>query len=85
MKSRFLPPNYKQTLYNQYHNCRQGARTFADYIEKFHRLGARTNLMENEKHLIVWFVGGLRFDIKEKVKLQPFLNAYPKKNDGGYS
>ena len=28
--------------------------------------------MENE-HLIGWFVGGLRFDIKENVKLQPFL------------
>ncbi|KAA0066332.1 uncharacterized protein E5676_scaffold602G001230 [Cucumis melo var. makuwa] len=35
--------------------------------------GARMNLMENEQHLIAWFVGGLRFDIKEKVKLQPFL------------
>ena len=74
MKTRFLPPNYEQTLYNQYHNCRQGARTVADYIAEFHRLGARTNLMENEQHLTARFVRGLRFDIKEKVKLQPFLN-----------
>ena len=74
MKTRFLPFNYEQTLYNQYHNCWQGARIVADYIEEFHRLGARTNLMENEQHLIARFVGGLRFDIKEKVKLQPFLN-----------
>ena len=74
MKVRFLPPNYEQTLYNQYQNCQQGSRTVADYIEEFHRLGARTNLMENEQHLIARFVGGLRFDIKEKVRLRPFLN-----------
>lgn len=29
--------------------------------------------MENEQHLIAWFVGELRFDVKETVKLQPFL------------
>ncbi|KAA0054966.1 transposon Ty3-I Gag-Pol polyprotein isoform X1 [Cucumis melo var. makuwa] len=72
MKQRFVPPNYEQTLYTQYQNCRQGMRKTAEYIEEFHRLGGRTNLMEGEKHLISWFVGGLRFDLKEKVKLQPF-------------
>lgn len=35
--------------------------------------GHKTNLVENEQHLIARFVRGLRFDIKEKVKLQPFL------------
>ena len=65
LKARFLPPNYEQTLYNQYQNCRQGVCSVADYIEEFHRLSARTNLSENEKHQIVRFVGGLQFDIKE--------------------
>ena len=72
LKARFLPPNYEQTLYNQYQNCRQDTRSVVDYIEEFHRLSARTNLSENERHQIARFVGGLRFDIKEKVKLQPF-------------
>ena len=72
LKARFLPPNYEQTLYNQYQNCRQGVRTVAEYIEEFHRLSARTNLSENEQHQVARFVGGLRFDIKEKVRLQPF-------------
>ena len=44
----------------------------ANYIEEFQRLGARTSLMKNEQHLIARFVGGLRMDIKEKVKLQSF-------------
>lgn len=45
----------------------------ADYIEELHCLGAHPNLMKNEQHLIVRFVSRLRFSIKEKVKLQPFL------------
>ena len=59
LKARFLPPNYEQTLYNQYQNCRQGVRSVADYIEEFHRLSARTNLSENEQHQVARFVGGL--------------------------
>ncbi|KAA0037938.1 uncharacterized protein E5676_scaffold154G00410 [Cucumis melo var. makuwa] len=82
MKQRFLPPNYEQTLYTQYQNCRQGYRKTAEYIEEFHRLGARTNLMESEQHLIARFTGGLRMDLREKVKLQRFqwlseVIAYP--------
>ena len=71
LKACFLPPNCEQTLYNQYQNCRQGSRTVAEYIE-VHRLSARTNLSENDQHQIARFIRGLRFDIKEKVKLQPF-------------
>lgn len=65
MKERFLPPNYEQTLYNRYQNCRQGSWTVADFVQEFHRLGARTNLAGNEQHLSARFVGGLRMDIKE--------------------
>ena len=71
LKARFLPPNYEQTLYSQYQNCCQSTRSVADYIEEFHRL-ERTNLSENEQHQIARFIRGLRFDIKEKVKLQSF-------------
>ncbi|KAA0040321.1 RNA-directed DNA polymerase-like protein [Cucumis melo var. makuwa] len=72
LKAHFLPPNYEQTLYNQYQNCHQGSRTVAEYIEEFRRLSAGTNPSENEQHQIARFIGALRFDIKEKVKLQPF-------------
>ena len=60
MKARFLPPNYEQTLYNQYQSCRQGGQAIADYFEELHHLGARTNLVENEQHPIARFVGGER-------------------------
>ncbi|TYJ96333.1 uncharacterized protein E5676_scaffold1970G00410 [Cucumis melo var. makuwa] len=70
MKQRFLPPNYEQDQYTQYQNCRWGSRKTAEYIKEFHRLGARTNLMENKQHLISRFTGGLRMNLREKVKLQ---------------
>ncbi|KAA0037078.1 uncharacterized protein E6C27_scaffold86G001810 [Cucumis melo var. makuwa] len=66
LKARFPTPNYEQTLYSQFQNCYQGSRSVADYIEEFLRLSARTNLGENEQHRITRFVGGLRFNIKEK-------------------
>ncbi|KAA0067399.1 uncharacterized protein E6C27_scaffold40G00520 [Cucumis melo var. makuwa] len=56
MKARFLPPNYEQTLYNQYQSCRQGGWAMAGYIEEFQHLGACTNLMDNEQHLNVRFI-----------------------------
>ncbi|TYK11204.1 reverse transcriptase [Cucumis melo var. makuwa] len=49
MKARFLPPNYEQTLYNQYQNCRQGSKSVAEYIKEFHKLSARTNLKTVEE------------------------------------
>lgn len=67
MKKHFLSPKYEQTLYAQYQNCRQGVQKVVDYIEEFHLLEAKTNMMEGEQHLIASFVGGLRLDIKEKV------------------
>lgn len=73
MREHFLPPNYyEQVLYGTYQNCRQWICSIADYVEEFHRLGARTNLAENEYHLITRFIEGLRMDVKEKVKLQQF-------------
>lgn len=51
MKERFFPPNYEQILHNQYQKCKQG-RSIGGHIEKFHRLGALTNLAESEHHLI---------------------------------
>uniref|UniRef100_A0A9I9D4C6 Retrotransposon gag domain-containing protein n=1 Tax=Cucumis melo TaxID=3656 RepID=A0A9I9D4C6_CUCME len=72
MKEQFLLPNYEQTLNNQYQNHRQGLKTGTDYIEEFHRLGARTNSMESEQRLIARSVGALHMDIKETVRLQPF-------------
>ena len=67
MKQRFLPPNYEQTHYTPSRILK-----ITEYIEKFHRLGAPTNLMKNEQHLIVRFIRGLQMDLREKVKLHRF-------------
>ena len=38
--SRYLPPDYKQILFKQYQECRQGARTVKAFLEEFYRLSS---------------------------------------------
>ncbi|KAK4847049.1 hypothetical protein QYF36_024864 [Acer negundo] len=70
MISRFLPINYKDTLFQQYLNCCQGDRSVQEYADEFYRLLARTasyDLDESEDYLIAKFIAGLRVEIKDRV------------------
>ncbi|XP_040994264.1 uncharacterized protein LOC121240799 [Juglans microcarpa x Juglans regia] len=69
MRARFLPPDYEQLLYQQYQNCRQGARTINEYTEEFYRLNSRNNLAETEGQQVARYIGGLRVAIQDKVTL----------------
>ncbi|XP_057479195.1 uncharacterized protein LOC130766548 [Actinidia eriantha] len=71
MKVRFLPLDYDQLLFQQYHGCRQGNRSVQDYDFEFNRPSVRNALMEMEDQLVSRFVGGLRQDIQDLVSLHP--------------
>ena len=60
MKTRFLPTNYEQLLYQQYQHCQQRNRSVNEYTEEFYRLNARNDLNETERQQVARYVGGLR-------------------------
>jgi len=70
LRSRYLPPDYEQILFKQYQDCRQGSRTVENFLEEFHRLSSRNNLLETEAQQVAWFVGGLRWTIQDRVAMQ---------------
>ena len=72
LRSRYLPPDYEQILFKQYQDCRQGNRTIETYLEEFHRLSSRNNLLETEAQQVARFVGGLRWAIQDRVAMQIF-------------
>ena len=69
LRTRFLPTNFAQTLYLQCLNCKQGSRSIKDYTEEFYRLGARTNLVEDETQQVARFIGELNEELQEKLEL----------------
>jgi hypothetical protein len=69
LNARFLPPDFEQRLFQQYQECRQGARTVQAYIDDFYRLFARNELMETEAQQVARFLGGLRLSIQDKVTM----------------
>ena len=69
MKTRFLPPDYEQILYQQYQNCKQLSRSISAYTEEFYRLQTRLDLNESEAYSISRYKNGLRWDIEEKLSV----------------
>ena len=49
MEEQFLPFQYKQNLYQQLHQLRQGSKTVDTYTEEFQQLIARNDLLEEEE------------------------------------
>ncbi|CAM8986688.1 unnamed protein product [Rhodiola kirilowii] len=65
--ARFLPPDYEETLYQRYHNCRQGSRSVSEYTEEFYRLSSRCFLQETQDQLVARFVNGLQVKIQDRL------------------
>lgn len=74
LKARFLPADYDQILYQQYHQCSQKGQTVNEYSKEFLRLSSRNNLQETERQQVVRYISGLSLPIQEKLELSPLWN-----------
>jgi len=69
LKARFLPPDFKQQIFQQYQECRQVGRTIQAYVDDFYRLSAWNDLMEIEDQQVARFISRLRVAIQDKVSM----------------
>jgi hypothetical protein len=69
LRYRYLPPDYEQILFQQYQDCRQGIRTIQAYVEEFHILSSRNNLLETNAQQVARFIRGLHINIQDRVSM----------------
>ncbi|XP_043687813.1 uncharacterized protein LOC122639038 [Telopea speciosissima] len=80
LRARFLPPDHRQFLYQQFQNCTQGSRAVTEYINEFLRLQSRCNLAESDDQQVARFVNGLKYSIQDRMALQPVWNMTEAQN-----
>ncbi|XP_074570594.1 uncharacterized protein LOC141827268 [Curcuma longa] len=72
LKRRFLSENYRQENYMKFYNLKQYNLTVEEYIREFEYLMLKCDIKEPEEQTIARFLGGLKREIADAVRLQPF-------------
>ncbi|KAJ9555026.1 hypothetical protein OSB04_009640 [Centaurea solstitialis] len=72
LREKFLPPNFRQEAFLEYHNLSQRSTTVEELICEFDRLRMRCGAEEEEEQIIARFLGALRPEIADIVQLQPY-------------
>ncbi|PWA82093.1 reverse transcriptase domain-containing protein [Artemisia annua] len=69
MRANFIPHNYQRLMYQRLQNLKQGAKSVEDYTTEFYQLIARNDIQETEEQLVSRYIGVLRFQIMDSVKM----------------
>ncbi|GJX54965.1 transposase, MuDR, MULE transposase domain protein, partial [Tanacetum coccineum] len=72
LRAKFLPINYRQNAFFEYHSLMQNNSSVEQFIADFDRLRMRCGADEDEEQVIARFLGALRPDIADIVQLQQF-------------
>ncbi|KAJ0589753.1 putative nucleotidyltransferase, Ribonuclease H [Helianthus annuus] len=72
LREKFLPINYRQEAFLEYHNLSQRTSSVEELISEFDRLRMRCGAEEEEEQVIARFLGALRSDVSDMVQLQPY-------------
>ncbi|GKA47369.1 reverse transcriptase domain-containing protein, partial [Tanacetum coccineum] len=64
-KAKFLPENHRQKDFLDYHNLSQQNMTVEEVINEFHKLRMRCDVVEEEKQVVVRFLGVLKPEIAD--------------------
>ena len=72
LKRQFLPPDYKDLVYQEYLNCKQLGNSIATYTKKFYRLQSYLDFNVLEEYSISRYKNGLCWAIRERLSSQSF-------------
>ncbi|XP_061364670.1 uncharacterized protein LOC133308096 [Gastrolobium bilobum] len=72
LQHKFLPAQYRQEAFIEYHNFRQRDLTVEQYTTEFDRLRMRCDMVEEDEQVIARYLGGLRDEISDVVYLQQY-------------
>lgn len=72
LREKFLPPNFRQEAFLDYHNITQESSTVEEIISEFDRLRIRCGVEEEKEQIIARFFGALRPEIADVIQLQPY-------------
>lgn len=70
MHKLFLPLDFEQILYQQYHYCHQRERSVQEYTEEFYRLNAHNDLPETEGQQVSRCISGLQDAIQNQMTIR---------------
>lgn len=69
LKGKFLPSDYRQTLFRQMQNIRQRFMTVKEYREKFYKMSIRVGQIQDTDEKVAIYVNGLRMDIEDDISV----------------
>ena len=72
LKRKFLPPDYRDLMFQEFLNCKQLGNSVAVYTKEFYRLQSYIDLNESEAYNISRYKMGLRWLIKKRLCVQSF-------------
>ncbi|XP_071739555.1 uncharacterized protein [Rutidosis leptorrhynchoides] len=72
LRGKFLPENYRQQAFIEYHNLRQGTITVEELIYEFDKIRMRCDITKEEEQIIARFLCALKPEIADVVTLQPY-------------
>lgn len=69
LNARFMPSDYQQKLFREFQNLKQKESSISTYTEEFMKLQIRTNLQEDEEHVVARYINRLRFQLQNELGL----------------
>jgi hypothetical protein len=69
MKEKFIPRDYRITLFRKMQNLRQKLMTVKEYNKEFYRMNIRAGHRENDDEKVAKYLNGLRYDIQDEMSM----------------